>query len=365
MRTTTGTHNAIDMTYNYEITYPDDTVFVYSRHMFIRLALTDESGAAVAGRKIQCTCLNNINGQSLYDNIMYTDSKGYVTFDLAKIAQAISDKPDKELTKDDMTRLWSGGLLIVRLFDTRYYPVAFSFSMENGAHDPRDKWRMEPVRLKAWSSYPFTLDLPAAQNISFTDATGNGFSANGLDVLPNVRKMARYAVPLNSSKFARDRYVVQTVVSTFDFAIDKANLVEQRQSVILEIDKCKPTSDRAYLRWLGSHGEVFFWLFYKSNKTVEFKSELYSDGVTIDNMTYYNGYIRDVTRSESISLYSELLSRYYYDIVSEIGGSPCVDLYVDGEWQRVDVEDYNASEELKYSDNAKLHRVTFSIKTRG
>jgi hypothetical protein len=146
----------------------------------------------------------------------------------------------------------------------------------------------------------------------------------------------------------------------------------KRNVVTLDVDRCHRSDRKTYLRWLGSHGEVFYWLFDNVTEDISVKSETYSRAMAdnefrglVTNRMRGNGLIRHSERTRTRTIATEYLDNGYYDIVQSVASSPCVDMLIgDGnseKWQRVNVSDASFSRSLKTADRAKRHRIVLTI----
>jgi hypothetical protein len=147
---------------------------------------------------------------------------------------------------------------------------------------------------------------------------------------------------------------------------------EVNNVVRLEVDNCPASNDRTYLRWLGKHGEVYYWLFFNQAEEIQASSDLYitsHDDVfkgSETNKILDNGVVKDVTIKKTRTIFTEPVDSYYYDYIVQMADSPYVDMYLgNGKWQRVNVQDASFSKSLKGAERQKKHRFVYTIEIGG
>lgn len=374
MNTTTGT--ALGYTYTTEV--PEEVIFIYSKHVYFRAHIEGAAGAQIR---------LNIASQDYsitHDEWRYADSEGRVTFDIARILQMLTDSREKEMSSlmYDLTDstpwimpLWNISLFwYVEVSSGAYQTIPLSqyftsFVLVNGAHDNAYNWRrtpsfQEPLRLKWWTDYPFTMDII---NTDRLDVNGKGVSIAKLQA-DSEYQMIRIN-PAGLGITYHRAFIFPRTAKGFVMADGKA-VMGERSVIRLEVDRC-PISDRkTYLRWLGGHGEVFYWLFDNITEDISVKTESYRRAMTdnefrglVTNRMRDNGIIRDSETTRTRTLATEYLDNYYYNIVQSIASSPYVDMFIsEGEkWQRVNVSDVSFSRSMKITDRAKRHRIVLTI----
>lgn len=370
--------------YAYEIEQPEELIFAYSRHVYIRARITSDN-IPVQGLNVRLIITDNDKHLSL-DERRYTDSDGRVTFDIARILQVMTDNREEEMSSlmydaNDFA-LWAMKLVSINIaIDTGMSSIALpslfpSHIIANGAHDnARDWWnnttRENPLRLKWWVSYPFTYDQINTEAVRV--------SQNGSWSIHNVQK-ADSNNPLQLVRFnpyglgiTADRALIANInangLSVIDGVVYTSN---KRNFVQLDIDRCSRSDRKTYLRWLGGHGEVFYWLFDNITEDVSVKSETYQRAMVDDtfrglvtNKMRDNGVIKDSTATRTRTIATEYLDNGYYDIVQSVASSPYVDMFIGSEdnekWQRVNVADGSFSRSMKMADRAKRNRIVLTI----
>lgn len=358
-------------TFNYVMVFPEMMVFKYSRHVFVRFRITDTEGQPVVGRRLQCVIgAASIQAGMNTNNYRYTDLTGEAIFDIARTLQIMEDTREKEMLQPYDTHLWLQSALPVRIFDTAVTAAQFTIEMANGGERITDNWMSDKRYLKCWSEYPFTFDISnsdrliikesgIAQEVAVEELTSN-------IATQIVRRRLTDVASLGSSiEIALPSDVAG--VSFMDGVMLSSN-----NAVRIDVDRCpQDLSRRAYLRWLGRHGEIFYWLFFIKENSQVTKTETYRRPMTDDgyqgsdplNRVLPNGEVRDSVTEETMSLYSELMSAEHYEYARSVAFSPYVDMYLgDGKWQRVSVKD---STQTMGAGNGKTkrHRIALTIKT--
>lgn len=380
MNITTGT--ALGKTYTTEV--PDEVIFIYSKHVYFRAHI--EGGAGVQIRLY----ITNHDYSIQHDEYRYADSEGRVTFDIARILQMLTDSRDKELSalmydaNDNAPwnmPSWNITLTLIAEVDGGAFqsvPLAqyfTTFVLVNGAHDNAYDWRNAPtikdaIRLKWWTEYPFTFDFINTDSINVSQI-GYG-EIREISKLPadSVYQMIR----LNPAGLGitSDWALIIPRYSVGLTIIDGELYSNKRNYMVLNVDRCPRSDRKTYLRWLGSHGEVFYWLFDNITEDISVKSETYSRAMTdnefrglVTNRIRGNGLIRHSEQTKTRTIATEYLDNGHYDIVQSVASSPCVDMLIDDgnseKWQRVSVADASFSRSLKVADRAKRHRIVLTI----
>lgn len=380
MNITTGT--ALGKTYTTEV--PDELIFIYSKHVYFHAHI--EGGAGV---QIRLTIANQ-DYIIIHDEWRYADGEGRVTFDIARVLQMLTDSRDKEMSalmydandnapwnmpSWNISLTWNAEMEQGVFQSVQLAQYFTTFVLVNGAHDNAYDWRNTPkekdaIRLKWWSEYPFTFD--------FINTDVIGVNQNGTREVYDIIKLPADSmyqmIRLNPAglditanmALIFPRYLVGVTIIDGELYSDKRNFV------MLDVDRCPRSDRKTYLRWLGSHGEVFYWLFDNVTEDISVKSETYSRAMPdnefrglVTNRMRGNGLIRhsEMTRTRTIA--TEYLDNGYYDIVQSVASSPCVDMLIGDDnsekWQRVNVGDASFSRSLKTADRAKRHRIVLTI----
>lgn len=375
MNITTGT--ALGKTYTTEI--PDEVIFIYSKHVYFRAQI--EGGAGVQIRLNIASQDNSIS----HDELRYADSEGRVTFDIARVLQILTDSREKEtsalmydandntpwnMPSWNISFIWNADTMSVQLSQ-----LFTTFVLVNGAHDNAYDWRNTPrvenaTRLKWWAEYPFTMDFINTDKI---DVRQHGVR-EVIDIVKLPADSVYQMIRLNpvGLNITADRATILPNANIGLTIIDGVLYDNKRNVVMLDVDRCPRSDRKTYLRWLGSHGEVFYWLFDNVTEDISVKSETYSRAMTdnefrglVTNRMRGNGQIRHSERTRIRTIATEYLDNGYYDIVQSVASSPCVDMLIgDGnseKWQRVNVGDASFSRSLKTADRAKRHRIVLTI----
>ena len=380
MNITTGT--ALGKTYTTEV--PDEVIFIYSKHVYFRAHI--EGGAGV---QIRLTIASQ-DYSIMHDEWRYADGEGRVTFDIARILQMLTDSREKEMSalmydandnapwnmpSWNISLTWNAEVEQGFFQSVRLAQYFTTFVLVNGAHDNAYDWRNaprlnNPIRLKWWTDYPFTFDFINTDAISVNQ--------NGTKEVREISKLPADSmyqmIRLNPAGLGitADRATIIPYTNIGLTIIDGEIYSNKRNVVMLDVDRCPRSDRKTYLRWLGSHGEVFYWLFDNVTEDVSIKSETYSRAMAdnefrglVTNRMRGNGLIRHSERTRTRTIATEYLDNGHYDIVQSVASSPCVDMLIgDGDkekWQRVNVSDASFSRSLKTADRAKRHRIVLTI----
>lgn len=393
MRVITG---QIPDLFNYEAEFPDEIIFTYSKHILFKCRLTNiADNTPAVGVKITFAM---IYYSEYIEEYRYTNSNGEVMMDAARLIQIKTNNREKELSSimydaTDVT-LWNMEKLsasFIMEYNKSSYILgnAQQFTIVNGAHDNAENWRKgygrseRAFRLQMWRKYPFTIDVGVGT--IFYNLSGNPLTSKPIyplqktpvvDVPSGVTKQQIRITPeyliedRNHSKntmWVRSQSMLTMTGDTYGNTSIASSLEYK-----IEINECPRSDSKTYLRWLGKHGEVFYWLFDNISEDWNVKSDRYHKIIKDDtfkglvtNKMRDNGVIRDTQVTKTRVIATELIDNHYYEIVRSIAESPYVDMLIgeegDDKWQRINVADGNFSRSLKIADRVKQLRITLTI----
>lgn len=337
MRTYTGTFTANNITYKYKLTAPDALVYIYSKHVYCQCAITDSDDNPTINAEVKC----RITGTSSTFNNRFTDANGLVTFDIARTLQVkINELSGYKLSDELELRYSTSQLAKTKSMSLMFY--AFNQNFKNvtieaahGANDILDQFWRGKRRLRWFKNYPFTFDF---QNINgnWQVATNDGsyLSASFPYVKTELeRVMARINANLlwhgESNVNKKSVKGITTMAMNIDGGLSTVTMT-------LDLIADNETLDlkrNCYLRWLGKHGEVFYWLFRRHSQTDSVTSEVNrmseSDDAWNGNYILVNENKANYTKETSIVLYSLPVDGVDYETIKSIVTSPLVDMLVD------------------------------------
>jgi hypothetical protein len=267
--------------------------------------------------------------------------------------------------------LWNTAIGIIRFYDTGVLVKGTTHTVINGRHDNMNDWKIN-TRLKRWAGYPFTMDFP---NIDSAVIKGLSPASPLIKILlqkagsgASHQRLARYNV--DSIIPSTGTWEISTV-NDEGFSVINGVVRPSSASVVIEHEAHCNDSNKTYLRWIGRHGEVFYWLFDNITEDTSVKSELYRrtmvDDVFTDsgiarNNTRDNGIVKDISVTTTRTISTEYLDKCYYELVSSVAESPLVDMLIGSDrWQRINVADGDFSRSLKTADRAKRNRIVLTI----
>lgn len=357
--------------WQYTAIVPEKAIFIYSRHTYAKINILNLDGTAASALRVQGVV--EYAGKQYTNEYRYTDSDGNVTFDFAAILQTAKNDRDKELTSItyDVRSFapWQMGICSIRFYigGVELRSAYSLYELINGAHDNAEDWWSNNRRLKWWTSYPFTFDFTNQEKVAIT----NKGVQKELAVPYIETSMITLLVRFNAAAYLCPTGSTITIknISHPGIAVENGIVVGKDNYVTLDVDRCPMSDRKTYLRWIGSHGEVFYWLFDNITESVEVKTETYRRTMVDDmfqgtatNLTRDNGIIRDCSAVKTRSIATEMLDGDYYDLVSSIGDSVAVDMYLgDNKWQRVNVADATFKKDIKRSSKGKRNRIALTI----
>lgn len=293
--------------------------------------------------------------------IMYEEIYG-VTFDLSAVAQGMFASANFALTNQVDNQL------------LRTYSISVSYRLEGsstpvqlGVGSMQFLWGARQIgqeykhytRLTYFSGYPFTAPLllfgerpEAAIWYSRTDEGGyeqRGTLGNG-----------KYNLEPTGSDLTAQRRIVYRIdrpspewEGIFDDTFDHTfrGFTPYTFFIYLDVLPCRP--DGVYLRWIGRQGERFYYLFKEVSRSAATTDrapvieQYYEDALIPTGYNYHPGTGGAIGKNEqiTIALSAPLIDKDHYDYVSQIVGSPVVDLMIDNpdgtvasaKWVRVNI----------------------------
>jgi hypothetical protein len=358
--------------WQYTAIVPEKAIFIYSRHTYAKLNIRNLDGTAASAVRVQGVV--DYAGKQYTNEYRYTDNDGNVTFDFAAILQTAKNDRDKELasiTYDATTFApWQMGICSIRFYigGVELRSASTFYELVNGAHDNMQDWWSKDRRLKWWTSYPFTFDFTNQERVAAIEKSGLQQEV----ATPYIEtSMMALLVRFNAAAYLRpagSRITIKNI-SHPGIAVEDGIVIGTDNYVTLDVERCSMSDRKTYLRWLGTHGEVFYWLFDNITESVEVKTETFRRTMVDDmfqgtatNLTRDNGIVRDCSSVTTRSIATEMLDGEYYDLVSSIGDSVAVDMYLgDNKWQRVNVADATFTKDIKRSSRGKRNRITLTI----
>lgn len=363
MRTLEGTYTKGGTTYNYKALVPDAAVFVHSKHVFSYITITDSSSNFVVNRQIQMIATTMNTGLNEFRN---TDSQGTASYDIARMLQITKGdiKNELQINQNTTVQLTKARRITISFYDSGTVIVAFFQELLTGANDTIDKWWYNRRRLRLFTNYPYTFDF---QNINGNWSVGDLGGALTTEAFPYVSTNLTYSmVRINpkrqwgsdlSRNIAGKTVSAQITMATKDGSFTQVasylDLIIDRQS--FDLDK------KCYLRWIGKHGEVFYWLFRK-HSTVDatakesFKRSFIGDG--------YDSYgvidteeLAELKKTSTMTVFTDMLNNDEYDVVMSIINSPYVDMLVSYEVDYTPRGQVEAQSDYIY-ETVKWQRVT-------
>ena len=391
MKTLNGTFVTGGVTYNYEAVMPESLIFIYSPHVYAYLKVTDSGGVSVPGLRVQLVLMGHVTNTNEY---RYTDANGIVRFDVARLLQMMTDDRADELYnieyKRDKFTAWNTAMFALQFYVGGVRVVFSPSQYLNGSHFTAEDWWANERRLKWWSSYPFTFDFVNTSQIKVSINNGVSqilkipYNESSLTLVNRVNPIS-----LGADTMTRTMKIMSNINREYSRSFSSAFSIYENKAgwavidgiidtdidnvVHLEVDNCPMSDNRTYMRWLGKHGEVFYWLFFNHIEMREIESERFISASTDDvfrgndsNKILGNGSIQTGKTSITRTIFTEQVDSFYYDFIIQMADSPYVDMYLDNyRWQRVNVRNASFVKSLKGNDRQKKHQLSFTIEIGG
>lgn len=368
--------------YNYTTESPEELIFAYSKSVYFKANIRDTSGNPSKGLKIKLSL--NYNDR-YYNEYRYTDSNGDVIFNAARLLQCVKNDRDKELANVmydandyaswEMSEVFVGMAIDTGTSSAMLSLPYLSYILINGAHDNIRNWWDKRKRLRYWTNYPFTFDLPNVDYLIFkriNDAKWSSLSGFKSQTDLNYLFMRYTPYKVFSSLAGTPNKVIISTQVNLGIMIKNGEITPTTNSCLLDVDRQERRSDKTYLRWLGSHGELFYWLFDNVTEEIAVKTDVYQRAIVdseftglVTNKIRDNGLVRDSRQSVSRVITTDYLEAEYFELVQSVAASPYVDMLVgegdDEKWQRVNVADVTFQRSLRTAERAKNSRIVLSI----
>jgi hypothetical protein len=393
MRTYNGTITIDRFTYNFEAVIPEELIFIYSRNVYSYIKITDANGKGVEGLRVQQVIMGSTTMAGNNKEYRYTNKDGIVRFDSAHLLQMLTNTRDSEMSDIDYTASnvtsWNTSRFSLQFYVNGQQLMSAICQYFNGSHFIAEDWWANERKLKFWSSYPFTFDFVNTEKLNVSINNGTSQIVTAPYIASQMKMINRISpISLGLSSSTRSVVVKSNISREFSRAFSSAFSIYENKAgwavvdglidedvenvVRLEVDNCPANDNRTYMRWLGKHGEVFYWLFYNQAEEIQASSDLYitsHDDVfkgSETNKILDNGVVKDVTIKKKRTIFTEPVDSYYYDYIVQMADSPYVDMYLgNGKWQRVNVQDASFSKSLKGAERQKKHRFVYTIEIGG
>lgn len=367
--------------YNYTTESPEELIFAYSKSVYFKANIRDTSGNPSKGLKVRLSLSYN---DRYYNEYRFTDSNGDVIFNAARLLQSIKNDRDKELANVmydandyaswEMSEVFVGMAIDEGMSASLSLPY-LSYILINGAHGNIRNWWDKRKRLRYWTNYPFTFDLPNVDYLVYkriNDAKWSSRSGFKAQTDLNYLFMRYTPYKVFSSLAGTPNKVIISTQANLGIMIKNGEITPTTNSCLLDVDRQERRSDKTYLRWLGSHGELFYWLFDNVTEEIAVKTDVYQRAIVdseftglVTNKIRDNGLVRDSRQRVSRVITTDYLEAEYFELVQSVAASPYVDMLVgegdDEKWQRVNVADVTFQRSLRTAERAKNSRIVLSI----
>lgn len=333
MRTLKGTYTKNGVLYKYNAMVPDMTVFVHSKHIFFKITITNNIDVQQVNKRIQ---LIAITSNTALNEFRDTDSQGTATYDAARMLQITKGdvKNELDINQNIDAQLENGKRFTCGFYDGGTQIVSFFLELLTGANDTTDKWWMGRRRLRWFVNYPFTFDF---ENINGNWSIGDLGETPETEAFPYVTtSMTKARVRLNAKRLFGSEMsssAGKTITAKIDMATNEGSFASAVSRLDLIVDRQSFDLDKkCYLRWIGKHGEIFYWLFRKHDLTQQTSKEIFKRAYIDDGYNRY-GVIdteapADFKKADILTVFTDMLNNDEYEVVKSIITSPYVDMLV-------------------------------------
>lgn len=368
---------------------PEWVDFAHSRSVpFVVNYIKDNDMAPEDGGEVTLQLTDAVSGLT-YTETKILDANGSTTFRTERFMQMFLDGTLADDTCYDYT---AASKLITSLridFALIYKGVSAatgSMEIRSGMIDIMERYNSTKPHLRYFEGLPFTFDFP---NYKYAKVTRDGVSTSvsNMPAIGGGTPSSRIRVNMSQIwTLGTRQYVVETrdgdghlrgVYWSIAKSTDTGHVagsmlvVNDPVGVVITADPC---NKGVYLRYIGRHGEMFYWLFQPQQQGVSYGVDTYRRAdIPIDRAV--DGVVQDDTfahydKERTLKVYSQPLDGYEYKVVMQLFDAPYVDMLVEGDeahptdiiWRRVRIAKGSYSERLKHTDDNTLNReVAFTI----
>lgn len=361
----------------YQVTYPENYIFVHSRHTYINIdRLSDADNIPNSGGTVLLEITDN-NTNISYSESRYLDWNGKADFDIGRFLQIFMEDTLREDADFDSTansKMVASHYVTVRLKYGGVWFWTYNFEVVNGADEPTDNWWDGQRRLRWWYNFPFTFDFRNLDEANIQKNGGVTTTGPLPQITPDTGTYCRIRINPTSvgGSWANTLRVSSNNGMGF---IDGSLSGNKSNSVLLIGNGCQPSEQNVYLRWLNRHGELNYWLFNRYSQQRNIEASDYQRAYIKDerigaNTTIDNALLRTLTIEGEMTVFTDALDAFDYEIVRQIFTAPIVDLYLPDQssrfnkavWKRLNINAATQSEALRHADLYTLNRqVTITL----
>lgn len=358
----------------YQVTYPEDYIFVHSRHTYLDLVeLRDADYVPNSGALVTLEIIDNTTSTT-YSEARYANQLAKATWDIGRFLQIFMDgtlKPDADFDYTGNSRMVASHSVTLNLHWGGVVFWTHDFEIVNGADEPIDCWWDSQRRLRWWYNYPFTFDFRNLPDASVVINNGTAAVLNLPQITPDTMTYSRIRInPKCLTSSANTMRVLSQGGMGFYLGSFSGNRTD---SVLLIGNGCKMSNQNIYLRWLNRHGELSYWLFNRYSKQRTIKAADYQGAYIKDERfagqaTCDNSLLRTLTVQGELKGFTDALDGIDYEIVRQLFTAPFVDMLLPEHsgkypvWQRVNIKAENQTEPLRHSDDYTQNRqVTITV----
>lgn len=318
---------------NKSITYPDDISFCFNP-MLVRV----QTNNAV-------TCIISNGGMSFTDR--RTSYEGSVEIDVSVYTQMFFSFGGMDLIYSKMVTV---------LVQTEKDSFSFTTEVIWGALNIGEVFNRSR-NIMWFKNFPFTVSMYIASGaIMRKRYDRNKYqSFNPGSGLVHLDPSALFGNAVDFGVIRLDEMIPE---STFDYTFDNT-FRPVGDGVIINRLVVDDSECGIYLRWIDRHGFYQHWLFSKGQddmKSNQYGEQLYQD-YEVGGRGYYGvSRMQGMEVANTMRICASLVDRDYYSMIRTIIGSPMVDMYQDGVWIPVRIDNSTVSDEGK-----SLQDIEFSI----
>lgn len=367
----------------YQVTYPEDYIFVHSRHTYIDIdELRDGDGVPNSGGTVMMQ-ITDTDTNKTYIEYRRLDERGKATFDISRFLQIFMEdtlREDADFDYNANSKAVARHYIYVGLKYAGVFFFQYYFEVVNGADEPTDNWWDGQRRLRWWYNFPFTFDFRNLDEANIQKNGGTVVTGPLPQITPDNFQYTRIRINAHSvgGLWANTLKVSSNAGMGF---LDGSFFATKMNSVLLIGDGCTPSEQNLYLRWLNRHGELSYWLFnrhsqQRSTKASDSQRAYIKDERIGANNTIDNALLRTLTTTGELTAFTDALDGIDYEIVRQIFTAPFVDLYLPDQsqrlknavWKRLNIKAGSQTEALRHADQYTMNRqvsITLTLPEEG
>lgn len=215
-----------------------------------------------------------------------------------------------------------------------------------------------------YKNLPFTFTIYAVDDVTI-QASADGGAPQSLRLSQGYHHIDPSTI-FNPTRFGTISITGDLSTSVWEYTFDETfrGLTDiQEVTKYLEVSEC---TSGIYMRWLNRHGGYSYYLFKQGEEVTQSKMDGADVGVHSDSLYEYTGIYRPKVKETGriIKAAASLVDVDIFRMISTIFTSPMVDMYLNGVWTPVLINDNNLADTGKPLQDIEIEIIMPKIVTQ-